>query len=233
MIVSHRHRFIFLKTSKTAGTSVEIALSRFCGPDDIVTRVSDEDESIRQQKYGFEAGLYPANFRHYSPADWYRWIRSGKRKEYYYNHIPAWKLRKRLAASIWDGYYRFCIGRNPWDRVISQYHWRFRSVPESQRPSIEEFLDSRHVRSLQRKGFKLYTIGGELAVNRICWYENLTNDLEIVRQHLGLPESLELPVAKGGYRKDRRGYREILTDRERDKIAEIFQDEIELTGYRF
>lgn len=29
MIISHKNRFIFLKTEKTAGTSIEIALSKF------------------------------------------------------------------------------------------------------------------------------------------------------------------------------------------------------------
>ncbi len=37
VIVSHEHGFIFMKTRKTAGTSVEIALSRICGPDDVIT----------------------------------------------------------------------------------------------------------------------------------------------------------------------------------------------------
>jgi hypothetical protein len=32
MIVSHRYRYIFIKTKKTTGTSIEIALSRHCGP---------------------------------------------------------------------------------------------------------------------------------------------------------------------------------------------------------
>ncbi len=31
MIISHEHKFIFLKTKKTAGTSVELALTRLCG----------------------------------------------------------------------------------------------------------------------------------------------------------------------------------------------------------
>ena len=47
MIASHAHRFVFVKTRKTAGTSLEIALSRHCGPDDIVTRISPEDEELR------------------------------------------------------------------------------------------------------------------------------------------------------------------------------------------
>jgi hypothetical protein len=36
MIISHEHKFIFVKTRKTAGTSIEIALSKFCGPDDVI-----------------------------------------------------------------------------------------------------------------------------------------------------------------------------------------------------
>jgi hypothetical protein len=37
MIVSHKYKFIFLKTKKTAGTSIEISLSRYCDEDDIIT----------------------------------------------------------------------------------------------------------------------------------------------------------------------------------------------------
>jgi hypothetical protein len=44
VIVSHRHRFIFIKTTKTAGTSVEMFLRQFCGPDDIVTSLRRDEE---------------------------------------------------------------------------------------------------------------------------------------------------------------------------------------------
>ena len=47
MIVSHEHRFIFLKTKKTAGTSLELALSQLCGPDDVITPVAETDEALR------------------------------------------------------------------------------------------------------------------------------------------------------------------------------------------
>ena len=36
-LVSHRKRFIFLKTHKTAGTSVEVALEPLCAPNGAVT----------------------------------------------------------------------------------------------------------------------------------------------------------------------------------------------------
>ncbi len=47
MIISHKHRFIFIKTRKTAGTSVEISLSRYCGSEDIITPITLEDEPLR------------------------------------------------------------------------------------------------------------------------------------------------------------------------------------------
>ena len=37
MIVSHKHKFIFIKTKKTAGTAIEAALSELCGPQDVIT----------------------------------------------------------------------------------------------------------------------------------------------------------------------------------------------------
>ena len=57
MILSHKHKFIFIKTRKTAGTSIEIALSRFCGKDDIITPISPEDEKIRKK-----IGVKPQNY---------------------------------------------------------------------------------------------------------------------------------------------------------------------------
>ena len=37
MIVSHKHKFIFIKTMKTAGTSIEAFLASYCEGRDIVT----------------------------------------------------------------------------------------------------------------------------------------------------------------------------------------------------
>ncbi len=233
MIISHRYQFIFLKTSKSAGTSIEIALSRFCGPQDIVTPVSEEDEALRAAAGGAPARAYPVKKTRYTPVDWFRYGFRGKEKQYFYNHIPARKLKRRLDADTWNRYFRFCVVRNPWDRVISQYFWRCRDIPEDRRPTLDEFLESRHVRSLQRKGYKLYTTGGKVQVDHICRYENLSEDLEFVRQKLGLPEPLTLPGAKSAHRSDRRHYREILTPRQRERIAKLFADEIRLMNYAF
>ena len=60
MIVSHEHKFIFLKTIKTAGTSIEAALAQICGPDDIITPYREASEKDRK-------GRGPQNFRFQHP----------------------------------------------------------------------------------------------------------------------------------------------------------------------
>ena len=47
MIISHQWKFVFIKGVKVAGTSLEMALSSICGPDDIITPITPVDEIAR------------------------------------------------------------------------------------------------------------------------------------------------------------------------------------------
>lgn len=230
MIVSHRHRFIFLKTNKTAGTSAEIALSGACGGDDILTPLTDDDEALRRELTGRSAANYLAPMTDYGWSDVVRAARTRRRKRRFYHHMKARELKPYLRESVWNEYFKFCIERNPWDRVISFYYWQY---PDEPRPTLGEFLESPRCRLLKERGIEVYTIDGEVVVDRVLRFERLAEGLEEVRVHLGLPEPLLLPRTKASSRKDRRSYREILTDRERDSIAHLFADEIALFGYEY
>jgi len=230
MIISHKHKFIFIKTNKTAGTSVEIALSEFCGPDDVITPISPEDERLRAECGGRAAQHYQLPFFEYGIRDWGRLLFKRTRAKKFYNHIGAALIRERVAADVWNGYFKFCIERNPWERVISQYYWHFRDEP---RPSLMEFIESGVPAKLRRHGRNLYTIDGRVVVDRVCRFENLAQDLDSVRLELGLPRPFALPHAKSGTRKDKRGYREIMSEAEGEKVAELFREEVEELGYEY
>jgi len=92
MIISHKYRFIFIKTIKTAGTSIEAWLSPHCGPEDVFTPIVPPEA-------GHEARNYQG----------------------FYNHMSAWKIREAVEPDIWKGYFKFCVERNPWDKTVSDF----------------------------------------------------------------------------------------------------------------
>lgn len=230
MIISHKYKYIFLKTTKTAGTSIEIALSKFCGPTDVITPITTEDEKTRQE-LGYQGPMnYLAPLRAYSLKDFVLLLRRGHRKQWFFNHVAARDVKARVDKRVWDSYFKFCFERNPWDRVVSLYYWRNQTEP---RMPFSEFILSEAVLSLKQRGFGLYTIDGQIAVDKICRFENLSEELEAVRTKLGIPEKLDLPHAKSRFRKEKQSYREIYGEMEKEKIAELFADEIKLFGYEF
>lgn len=168
MIISHKYKFIFIKTNKTAGTSIEIGLSRFCGPNDIITPITAPDEKLRSDRAGISAQNYRIPFTRYKLRDYIALIR--RKPVGYYNHMPSSEIKRLISSEVWSSYYKFCFERNPWDRLVSYYYWRFRTEP---RPSMSEFLQSKMPTLLKRRGIDLYTIDGIVVVDKIYRYEYL------------------------------------------------------------
>jgi len=149
--------------------------------------------------------------------------------------MSAEEIKRLVGKKTWNSYYKFCFERNPYDRVISMYYWFFGRNQKKIKPllTLSDFLETKVPLNYKRKGIGLYTIEGKVVADQICKFENLKEELEEIRLHLGIPDKLELPNAKSGFRKDKRHYRDVLTDKERAKIAEIFAEEIELFDYEF
>jgi len=226
MIISHRNRFIFIKTRKTAGTSIEIALSQFCGPEDVITRISKDDELIRMS-LGY---LGPQNYKdptqYLNLKYWRRFLKRKNGKNSTGQHGSSSFIKKYIGENIWNGYYKFCFERNPFDKAISHYYWAARKL--SSPPEINDFLQTypRYLLS----NWSIYTIEDKIAVDHIGKYESMDEDLKLIFRKLGLPYCI-LPNTKGYARKNRQHYSQVLNEKSRHLIEEICAKEIENFGY--
>ena len=229
MIVSHKHKFIFLKTYKTAGSSMEVLFSRFCGPDDIVTPLMPEDEALRPD-HG------PRNYK----WPWWQWPLRGKIKSLkgknpgvrwtgYYAHMPARPMRRYLGEDVWNSYFKFSIERNPWDRQVSIYFWRTRNLEK--RPSFKEYMHSNDNR-VRLRNFDIYSLGGKIIADDMIMFHDMRADLERIFGRLGLDMPEDIPGAKTGVRTER-GYREHYDDETREMVARWYKREIEVFGFEF
>ena len=227
MIISHKHRFIFIKTEKTAGTSIEIALSKICGDDDIITPLVMEDEETRQQYADRGAQNYLIGLSKYTLKDWAKLLVKGK-KRMFYNHIGASEIRQLIQPEVWNNYYKFAFERNPWDKVISWYYWTHKKEP---RPSIKDFIKSGYAGRV--KGWSLYTIDDKISMERVGLYENLNQEIQAISEELGLPDCLELPLSKGNFRRKKESYKTLLDQEDKEQIAKLFAKEIMQFGYVF
>ena len=238
MIVNHQHKFIFLKVSKTGGSSVEAFLRRFCAPGDIVTWLDeDEEQAIRGTgaclPMGFAkpaAGVPPLArllmaFNH----------RKTLRRHGLSPHAGAARVKRYVGDRVWGDYEKFCVVRNPLDRSVSQFFWTaanrgWEDAATHFHVRFDEFLQSNDFRRLNEKGRDVYAIDGRVVANRVLRFETLEQDLGRTMRDLGIDTPLELTRFKSTQR-PKGDFAAMLNDRQRQVIRDTFAFDIEHFGY--
>lgn len=258
MIISHRHRFIFLHCRKTAGSTVKTLLNAHLGPQDIQLG-SWADTIEAGGRYNRKVWTTIAGHGR-SRALMLRGIlgalRRGQRPQIsqLVNAAVKYPYTTRLAANpphataaeirafdpeAWAGYFTFCFVRNPYHHAVSDYYWRGRTGTGG--VDFEEFLrrkldparpDPEHLVARPATNWPIYTIDDRVAVDFVGRYETLAEDLARISERLGFDLQLDsVPRAKAGHR--RRDPREIYTDETRRLAEEIYRKEIDAFGYGF
>ena len=217
--------------NKTAGTSVEIALSRYCGPDDIITPISPEDEKKRKEFGGIGPQNYKKEILKLSKSEFKNLLLGRRRAKLFRKHISAKKIKTIVNKEIWETYFKFCVERNPWDRVVSAYLWKTRNIENP--PSFSELIRMKKIHSLKKRGYENYTLDGNIIVDRILKFENLQMELDSVAHKLGICETLVMPHTKHYTRPSGLHYRGCYNDCDAKYVADLFADEIEYFGYTF
>jgi hypothetical protein len=213
MLVSHRHKFIYLKPRKVAGTSVESFLERYCvSPEDEPTYEITHDTDYKFDKYG----IISSRMR-------------GKSNTIWYNHKSSNEIKKELPNEVWDTYTKICNIRNPYDMMVSWFHYETNT----------KGVNKNYFTNFIQNQIKLYGI----KLNKNIWsedgkfnfryirFENIEEDLKTIMDELDLPDyQVELPHFK---KSNRSNWRDYYTTETKNIVYKLFEEEINHFNYEF
>ncbi len=171
----------------------------------------------------------------------------------YYNHMPARELKDIFEKKgwNWDDYTRFCVVRNPFDRVVSLYHHHltFHEVPGQpaltkfkrkikqlirSKTTFDQFVDVLDpTRGLTRSlHYFITSESGDLLVPNVIMFENLHSELADLLNHtISIKDDVVIPHLNASKRREE--YRSYYDTGLVERISKIYRYEIERFGYVF
>ncbi len=213
MIISHGRRYIFVHAPKTGGTSLALALEARAMKDDIM--LGDTPKAIKRRHRVKDVQTVGRLWKHSTLRD----------------------IEGLVSRAEMEAYFVFTLVRNPWDRMVSYYHWLraqgfdHPAVTLAKSSDFAGFLRAPSIQSSFRATpFTSYvtdTKGQDLG-NLFIRLEHLEEDLPALEQHLGFP-LLPLPHEN----RSRRGldYRAEYTDELIEIVAQCCASDINRFGY--
>lgn len=258
MIISHRHKFIFMHCRKTGGSSITALLNNYLGPHDIqigswVDAIASGGQlnnhifrillvkALRQpdfipkliKMFAKNDKIYISKKVNVIVKQKYRKVIS-ERPE----HAIATRV-KQFDPYSWENYFKFCFVRNPFDMAVSDFYWT--KAPEKG-VNFEEFLlrkrdlhrpDPERIVARPITNWEIYTIDDQIAVDFVGRFENMYDDLLKIGKFLNFDSPLQLPrwKAKGHTRKTR-GL-DLYNPKTIALVEELYQQEIREFNYSF
>ncbi|WP_224826401.1 sulfotransferase family 2 domain-containing protein [Cognatishimia sp. MH4019] len=210
MIISQGRRYIFIHIPKTGGTSMALALEARAMKDDIML---GDTPKARNRRHKVKD----------TPASGRLWKHSRIRD--IYGLVDQDQI---------DASFCFTLVRNPYDRVLSYYHWlrgqsfAHPAVTLAKASSFGAFLDDPHTEATLRNNpasSYMTDATGRDACTAYIRLEHLATDLAPLEAHLGF--ALDLPHVNASPTAERAQY----TDQQRARVAALCAEDFARFGY--
>jgi hypothetical protein len=207
LIVSHRHRFIFFAVPKTGTHSVRQALREHLGPEDI------EQVGLFVQKQFPQPEL--ASIKH--------------------GHLSVRQVAPVFGAEVFESYLKFAFVRNPFDRFVSFCAFMGRKTGEFERdPQRFMRFVVAEMRPVNHPLYKpqhqmLCDEQGRMRMDVIGRVETMQESYDAICARLGLASA---PLGKVNS-SSHRPFQEYYDGDLEARVAEVYQRDLDLFGYRF
>lgn len=215
VLVSHKYKFIYIKNKKVAGSSVESFFGRYCLDPSLPYAYTDQiDERI--DSFGI------IGRRLQGKGD--KWV----------SHKTAIEIKKELGEDKFNRYFKFCVIRNPWDKVVSHYFWMsgWAKLYNQPYPTFKEFVKKYNNEAYN---WSIHTLFNKPICNFFIRFENLKEDIKTVCKKLKINDSsvLQLPTHKSTFRPSTLHYSKMYDNETKEIIYKKHKKEIKFFKYKF
>jgi len=156
-------------------------------------------------------------------------------------HATALEIRQLVTREQWENAFKFAFTRNPWDKVVSHYHYRVQTNQTDLGNNAMDFNEwvrrsygEQNPTYYDKPRFFMPQLdwiadkSGKMIVDFVGQYENLAEDFGKACEQLGITR--ELPHVRKSHHKH---YSEYYEDDTRKIVERWFLKDIETFGYRF
>jgi hypothetical protein len=207
MLISRRHRFIFIHIYKNAGTSIAYALKPF---------------ALNRWQWKVHLALK----KHRIPS----WLDPQPLAP----HCSAARAIEAMGQTAFNRFFSFAFVRNPWDWQTSLYHFMLKDSTHPQHELIKSlgnfdaYIKWRCANEVSLQKNFIYSPAGELLVDFVGRYENLESDFAKICGRIGISATLpRLNVS------NTRPYQSFYTAETRELVSQSYREDIALFGYEF
>jgi len=209
VILSNSHRFIFIHIPKTGGTAIARALAPM-------------DRKVERKGLRRLLSHLPL------PED--------PEEAAFRIHVSARWVKAKLPAKLFDGYAKFAVVRNPFDRAVSYYHYLVQNEAHHRHEKVKHMTFEAFLEYLIRRQafhddsqFRMVAdAGGKMLVEHILRYESLADDFNRLCATLNLPAE---PLERHNASKREAFETYYREGQARDLVLQLFAKDFEAFGY--
>ena len=223
MLISHKYKFIFLKSMKTASSSVFSFFTPYCISPEALKffDYANNYKSIGGFTDPTEYGIVGREKKHLKPFD-------------HPLHVHAKYVRdyvNSLNPNMWNEYFKFTTVRNPWDLCVSRYFFHVNFYVE--KIKFNKFIKNMH--QLNNISYPFYRINGKYVCDFYIRYEQLKEDIAKACDIVGITDyNFDNLISKhSNYRPKNLHYSEMYNKETKNLVADLYADDIKKFDYKF